>query len=199
MKQVLEHERPPADPPARVGESPTRAGLWMALGGLSLIAILGLTAIYAGWFSSDEATAPSPTPAIADGTWFAMTSVGTDESGAVTLGVDLAEILSGEPARLAAIEDGVIAEGEELPNDVYIRNPTVRYELINFAEGVEVTVVSAVEPGTTLAISPEKLEALYAGRQVDETIYGIAKGTPIAMNVTIADGLVSEAQAVYLP
>ena len=199
MNQVLEHERPPADPPAPIGAPPTRAGLWMALGGLALIGILGLTAMYAGWFSSDEPTAPSPTPVIADGVWFAMTSVGTDESGAVTLGVDLAEMLSGEPARLAAIEDGVIAEGEDLPNDVYIRNPTVRYELMNFAEGAEVTVVSAVEPGTYLAISPEKLEALFAGRQVDETIYGIAKGTPIAMDVTITNGLVSEVQAVYLP
>ena len=199
MDQLLEHERSPVDPPAPIADSPTRPKYWMALGGLVLIAVIGLTAVYGGWFSSDEATPPTPAPAIADGTWFAMTSVGTDESGAVTLGVDLAEMLSGEPARRAAIEDGVINEGEDLPNDVYIRNPNVRYELMSFAEGAEVTVISAVEPGTYVPISPEKLEALYAGRQVDDAVYGIATGTPIAMEVTITDGLVTEARAVYLP
>lgn len=200
MNQLLEKERPAsAGTPASPIVKPRRAWWRLALAGFVVFGAAGLIAAYAGWFSSDDEPSPTPSPAIANGEWFALVTVGTDETGAVTLGIDLAEMLGGEEARLAAIEDGVISEGEDLPNDFYIRNPGIVYELMHLADGAEITVVSAVAPGTNMLISPEKLEAVYAGRQFDQAIYGIVPGIPIAMDVTVSDGLVTKAEAVYLP
>jgi hypothetical protein len=42
--------------------------------------------------------------------------------GPVTIAFDEAEWLSGDEAQRAAEEDGVVAPGEALPNDYYIRN-----------------------------------------------------------------------------
>ena len=43
---------------------------------------------------------PEPVPALPDGEMFAMVTIGSDETGATTLGVDVAEMLSGEEARV---------------------------------------------------------------------------------------------------
>lgn len=42
--------------------------------------------------------------------------------------VDYVELLTGEEAKAAAVEDGAISPGEELPNEYYIRNRTTREE-----------------------------------------------------------------------
>jgi hypothetical protein len=42
--------------------------------------------------------------------------------------VDFLEMLTGEEAKAAAVEDGVISPGEDLPNDYYIRNLTTPEE-----------------------------------------------------------------------
>ena len=203
MSQITDRpSAPEAEQPQPTGSGARRSP---ALGGIALgvgvLVILGVIAWYTGMFSGseEEPQPPEVVAPIADGTHFAMVTVGTDETGQVTLGVDLAEMLGGEEARQAAIEDGVIGEGEDLPNDFYIRNPENVYELLHFGDSVDVTVISAVDPGATLQISPEELLAIYSGEKVDDNIYGIVAGQPIAMNLTVFNGEVVQAEAVYLP
>lgn len=203
MSQVTDRQSAPETDPPGDDRAPRRAlkgieGIALGVGVLLVFALVGW---YTGIFSTDEGEPKPPevVAPIADGEWFAMVTAGTDEAGAVTLGIDLAEMLGGEEARQAAVEDGVIEEGEDLPNDFYIRNPEVVYELMQFSDAASIDVISAVDPGATLSISPGELLAIYSGEKVDDSIYGIVAGQPIAMDLTIRDGAVVEAAAVYLP
>lgn len=203
MSQVTErHSAPETDPPRpETGSRRSSTAMLSIAVALGALVILGLLGWYTGVFSGDEGDPQPPDviAPIADGTHFAMVTVGTDETGEITLGVDLAEMLGGEQARQAAIEDGVIEEGEDLPNDFYIRNPETTYELVQFSDAPTVMVISAVDPGATMSITPDDLLAVYSGDKVDDSIYGIIAGQPIAMDLTISDGVVSAAEAVYLP
>lgn len=204
MSQATQrHSAPQTDPPhpELPSDRPSTAVPGILVG-VGVLVVLGLTAWYTGIFAGEDGGAPEPPEVlapIADGEWFALVTVGTDETGQVTLGIDQSEMLSGEEARQAAVEDGLISEGEDLPNDFYIRNPEIVYELMHFSENPEVRVVSAVDPGTTLSVTPEHLLAVYSGETIDDAIYGVVAGQPIAMNLTIADGAVARADAVYLP
>lgn len=152
--------------------------------------------------STTTTTADSPTTVvqpIADGTWFAFVTVGEDETGEVTLGVDLAEMLSGEQAREAAIEDGVISEGEDLPNDFYIDNDDQVLELIHIADDAQFLLISGDDTSDRVALDSDLLAQVWEGTYDGGPIYGVSPSTPIAMDVTITDGLVSGAEAVYLP
>ena len=136
---------------------------------------------------------------IADGTWFAFVTVGEDETGEITLGVDLAEMLSGEEARAAAVEDALIAEGEDLPNDFYIDNDEQVLELIHVAEGAQFALISGSDISERVLVDAPVLAEIYEGAYSGEPLYGVPAGAPIAMDVTIDDGQVSGAEAVYLP
>jgi hypothetical protein len=136
---------------------------------------------------------------VADGTWFAFVTVGEDETGEMTLGIDLAEMLSGEEARVAAVEDGVIAEGEDLPNDLYIDNDEEVLELLHVSEGAQFDLTSGLDSSEKIHIDASILAMVYEGTYTGDPLYGVSAGTPIAMDVTISDGLVSDGQAVYLP
>lgn len=70
---------------------------------------------------------------------------------------------------------------------------------MRFSDSAQVKVVSSADPGSTLGITPGDLLEVYSGQKVDDAIYGIVAGQPIAMNLTIADGMVTRADAVYLP
>jgi len=137
--------------------------------------------------------------AIADGTWFAFVTVGEDETGEMTLGVDLAEMLSGEEARAAAVDDGVIAEGEDLPNDFYIDNDEQVSELLHVAEGAGFELISGADTSQKVQVDAPILAEAYEGTYTGEPLYGVVPGAPIAMDITIAEGLVSHGEAVYLP
>ncbi len=178
------------------------ASVKLALGAVvALGAALGLAAALSVFpFESDDGgQPPPPTASIDDGKWFAMVTVGEDETGAMTLGVDLAEMLTGEEARQAAIADGVIGEDEDLPNDFYIDNPDRVYELIRMGENSEIEVISGDDVNQTLSLDPSEFAALYQGTYVGSPVYGVVPNEPMAMNVTIQDGLAVSASAVYLP
>lgn len=116
------------------------------IGAAGVLALaLGLAAVLRVFPFEDEAEAGAPEdmPALEDGEWFAWVIVGEDETSAPTLGVDLADMLTGEEAKKAAIEDGVIGEGEDLPNDFYIDNPEIAYELLHLADGVQIRMLAA--------------------------------------------------------
>ncbi len=164
--------------------------------GLTLIVMMFLVAACG---ATAEPTEPEPEPALPDGTVFAMVTVGSDESGETTLGVDVAEMLSGEEARDAAVADGVIEEGEDLPNDFYIDNDETEYELLHLSDDAEIRVISGTDTGQMISIGEEQLIELWEGDYAGEPIYGIVASVPMAMNVTVADGVITEAEAVYLP
>jgi hypothetical protein len=181
----------------------------------SVLAVIALSTMIAGCSAretQDTTTTSTPitttttavTPstvvqAIADGEWFAFVTVDTDDSGEPTLGIDVAEVLTGEEARQAAIDAGVIGEGEDLPNDFFISNPEPTRELLHLAPDADITVISATDPGMTIDVEVEDLQALYEGTYPLDDVYGIVPGEPIAMEVTIVDGMVTAAHAFYLP
>ena len=132
-------------------------------------------------------------------TWFAFVTVGKDEAGEMTLGIDLAEMLTGEEAKTAAIEDGVIAEGEDLPNDFYIDNDEQVLELLNVRDEAQVALISGSDTSEKVLVDAAILAEVYEGTHSGEPLYGVSSGTPIAMEVTITDGLASGGEAVYLP
>lgn len=142
---------------------------------------------------------PHPENALPDGKMFAFVSVGTDDSGVTTVGVDPAEMLTGEAARRKAVEDGVIAEGEDLPNDFYIANDNVTKQLVQLADGALITVISGDDTTKRLEIDLATLETLWDGSYTGQAVYGIVPATPIAMDLTVVDGIVTEAGEVYLP
>lgn len=62
-----------------------------------------------------------------------------EEGGKRYLSIDYAEMLSGEAALKAAIEDGYIQPGETLDNDYYIRNQNSMRREFTIAAGVSIT------------------------------------------------------------
>jgi|WetSurMetagenome_2_1015567.scaffolds.fasta_scaffold27347_4 hypothetical protein len=60
------------------------------------------------------------------------------KDGVRYLSIDYAEMLSGEEAKQAAIEDGLIKPGEDLDNDYYIRNQNPKKREFTVAAGVTI-------------------------------------------------------------
>ena len=83
--------------------------------------------------------------------------------------------LSGQTANRAAIEDGVIARGETVPNDYYIRNESRRqlsYTVLPSA-GVTIVTNSAVGGLRATRITVSELAAIVAGRNPNRRrLYG---------------------------
>lgn len=169
----------------------TRRAIW-------LLAVL-LAACTVSVTPEGQPEEPEPTPALPDGEMFAFVTVGADETGGTTFGLDLAEMLTGEEARLKAIDDGVITEDDVLPNDFYIANDEETVQLIQFADDATITVVSANDTSQRISIDEDQLAQLWNGEYSGEPVYGVVPGTPIAMDVTVENGLVAQLGAVYLP
>lgn len=175
--------------------------------GVSVVAVgLGVLALFvpvrgATDSGDDGLTVVTEAPGvpIEDGEWFALVTVGEDETGQLTLGVDLAEMLSGQAAHDAAVEAGVIDSADELPSDFFIDNPQSALELMHFEDEATITVLSGEDPGTGIVIDDESLMALYEGTYVGPAVYGIVAHQPIAMDLTVRNGRVASASAVYLP
>lgn len=135
----------------------------------------------------------SPAHDLADGVTFAWVR-GLTGDGFL---IDPAEMLSGEEARLAAVEDGFIGEGEDLPNDFYIRDaddhtsvvaaaPDAEYALMLFDDGTP----------TETTVSYDEFVAALEGANPD--VYGVVEGVIPAM-VTIDGGTVTSIIQTYLP
>ena len=178
------------------------------IAGLVVVGMVGLVAL-AGLFIP-VVQSPSPTvgpivteePAesetLADGAWFAFISV-DGEYGPTMLTVDVAEMLTGEPAREAAVKAGVIGEDEELPNDFFIANPDSEVVRVKVAEDAVISVLSGESPDTPMIIDGVTLESIYNGSYNGPAVYGIAPDQPFAVNLTIVDGVATAVEAVYLP
>ena len=112
--------------------------------------------------------------------------------------VDPARVLSGEEARDQAVADGVIPAGEDLPNDIYIHNPTEDRLPVRVADDV---VWKVIVPGADGLVSTETdretIALILAGGDPGD-IYGL---TPEFMpfDLLVIDGEVVEVSERYLP
>ena len=80
-------------------------------------------------------------PQLADGKYFgAFYAVGATQDPPRLL-IDLEQFFRGDAANQAAQEDGVLPPGESIPNDVYIRNVSPRWRMVE------------VDPGTKVALT----------------------------------------------
>lgn len=122
-----------------------------------------------------------------------------------TLAVDTAEFLTGEEANEAAVEDGVIAEGEEMPNDFYIRNQDPKLENLTLGDpGVIVLQACFPSPGpcvTRQAVGIDQWSELLDNPDTATELlgwhwYGSAL---LPYWFTIQDGFVVQIQEQYLP
>ena len=74
-----------------------------------------------------------------------------EHGGVRYLSIDYAEMLSGEEARLAAIEAGVIQPDEDLPNDYFIRNVNPMLREFTVSPAVAITTSTRWEPNDGMA------------------------------------------------
>jgi hypothetical protein len=83
-------------------------------------------------------TPPATTRAPSNEQFGYIRSVSTAGPSA-TLAFDEAEFLTGDEAQRAAEEDGVVAPGERVPNDYYIRNPVKSTQTLPIATNAKIT------------------------------------------------------------
>jgi hypothetical protein len=141
---------------------------------------------------------PPPATDLPDGRWFGFATVNGD-NGLTMVTIDLAEILTGEEARRAAVEAGVIEEGEDLPNDFFIHDPDDEIEILTLADAPVIKVLSATTPERFLSIDAATLESLFNGSYTGEPVYGITPDLAAPMNITVEDGFITIIESVYLP
>jgi hypothetical protein len=145
-----------------------------------------------------ETSSPDPdqTHALPDGEAFYIVE-GVVANGFI---VDQAEFLTGEEANQAAVDDGVIQPGEDLPNDFYIRNDDESTDLVATAPDATFSMLTLDADG---AINPsamdyEDLVALMQGGYTGPDVYGVVDGT-FPADVVIENGVIVQLGQVYLP
>lgn len=123
----------------------------------------------------ENSKVPSGDGPLASGEYFGYLKSIDLTTGDVTF--DIAQWLSGDAANKAAVEDGVIEEGDGVPNDYYVRNNSKRLRSIVMREDTVITVARcAAECGqftgsiAGLAASlkdtkPYNLDAPYRGQR----------------------------------
>ena len=113
--------------------------------------------------------------------------------------VDPAHVLSGDAAREQAVADGVIAEGEDLPNDIYIWNPTEDRIRVQMADEVKWTVIAPGGDGALAAraSSQDEVAAILAGGDPGD-VYGVMPGFA-PFDLLVIGGEVVEVNERYLP
>lgn len=131
-----------------------------------------------------------------DGDMFAyLTAVDGD-----SIIVDPAAMLTGDAAREAAEEDGVIRPGQDLPNDFYIQNHEPGPLSIGVAPGVGVTVLTYDSSGgiTETEIGLAQLATAFTGEYTGVAIYGLEAGA-FPVTLSIEDNQVTAITQIYLP
>lgn len=155
-----------------------------------------------GWWAGTSEPRPAPAAppvspaALPDGEMFAyVTAVGGN-----SLTIDPALLLTGDAAREAAERDGVIAPGQELPDDFYIVNGEPGPLEIGVAPGARLTVLTYDSGGdiTEAEIALVTLANSLTGEYAGVTIYGLDAGR-FPVTLSVADGVATGMTQVYLP
>lgn len=113
----------------------------------ALLLSLALVAAGCGGGGADKAapeptqtsTQPAPTPGPSPAEQFGYIRSVSTAGPAATLAFDEAEFLTGDAAQKAAEEDGVVAPGETVPNDYYIRNRDQTTQTLRIANDAKIT------------------------------------------------------------
>lgn len=106
------------------------------------------------------------------------------DSHATAASFDLAQLFTGDAADEAAAQDGAIAPGGQIENDVYIRNVSSRLRRALFRDDAAITVVDCSAGCTNVPGDRATLQN---------------RPTPTPVWLTVAGGVVVEAEEVYLP
>lgn len=201
-------EEPERGPKTDVSDMMTSMNLAARLGvavGIALLGAVGLLGAISLGPDGDQGDPATPTvtpttaaPALADGEWFGFVSVAGAGEGLI-VSFDDAQMLTGEAARQAAVDAGIIEPGEDLPNDFFIANHDETSVELAVSDGAELFVISGVDPGVELVTDIDGFESLFSGSYDGPPVYGIVPGIPIAMQIGVSGGELIEAHAVYLP
>jgi hypothetical protein len=106
------------------------------------------------------------------------------DSHATAASFDLAQLFTGDAADEAAAQDGVIAPGEQIENDVYIRNVSTRLRRALFRDDATITVVRCDAGCSSVPADRATLQN---------------RPTPVPVLLTVTGGVVVAAEEVYLP
>lgn len=173
--------------------------VFVTLTALALLAALTpVTRVTKGQRPATPVTIPIASQTLSDGSWFGWVRVDEAATG-VELVIDPAAMLTGAEAHTAAVAAGVIAPHEDLPNDFFIDNPDDQVFTNLVTTDATVIVRSSVDPAEQIYLTPNDLHQLFSGTYEGHLIYGIIPGQSIPMTVTIAGGMVTAANQVYLP
>ena len=156
--------------------------------GSSTTAAVGVTTTAGG---SDAASAD----AVPDGTSFGY--VTAINIGGSTVTIDIAELLTGDAAVTAAIEDGALEPGEtSIDNDYYVRNKNPKLRTVTVGPTAPVNVLSSPGSPDLESGSLQKLaEALTAVPAGDP-----AEGGPrLPVQIVARGGLISRIDEVFFP
>lgn len=116
----------------------------------------------------------------------------------VTIRFDEAEFLTGEEANRAAVEDGVIAPGEPVPNDYYVRNPDEQARVLELGPDATVTAVRC--PTSCTQGTPGDLDDFLASfEESSPSLAADYRGASSQYWLTIEDGVVVAIDEQYIP
>jgi hypothetical protein len=143
--------------------------------------------------STQRAPPPAPAPAEHFGYIRSVSTAGP----AATLAFDEARFLAGPDAQKAAEEDGLVAPGEPVPNDYYIRNPDRTTRTLRIANDAMITAKRCrpCRNGQPGELGPF-LASFTKGRQTFADPY---RGKHSLYWLTIEDGEVVAIDEQYVP
>jgi hypothetical protein len=171
----------------------------------ALLLSLALVAAGCGGGGADKAapeptqtsTQPAPTPGPSPAEHFGYIRSVSTAGPAATLAFDEAEFLTGDAAQKAAEEDGVVAPGETVPNDYYIRNRDQTTQTLRIANDAKITAKRCplCRHGRDGQLDPF-LASFMKGRQTFADPY---RGKYSLYWLTIKDGEVAAIDEQYVP
>jgi hypothetical protein len=162
-------------------------------GGLLLVVVSAVSAVLV---AAGCGTNGSP---VADGRHFGYLKSVDASSTPSTVELDVAAFLSGEEANAAAAEDGVIAEGEFVPNDYYIRNEDKSVVTLDVAPDVRVTHIQCPDSCTDGISGDLDTFAASFGDTGEKTLLDEYRGAQSQYWITVRDGGVVAIDEQYLP
>ena len=170
-----------------------------------LLLSLALVAAGCGGGGADKAapeptqtsTQPAPTPGPSPAEQFGYIRSVSTAGPAATLAFDEAQFLTGDAAQKAAEEDGVVAPGETVPNDYYIRNRDQTTQTLRIANDARITAKRCplCRHGRDGQLEPF-LASFMKGRQTFADPY---RGKYSLYWLTIKDGEVAAIDEQYVP
>jgi hypothetical protein len=123
----------------------------------------------------------------------------SEVEGAV-VSADYVQWFTGEAANLAAREDGVIGEDEDVPDDYYIRNDNPQIRRLTMAPAAPVVLQACFDPGpclTTVGVTIDQWTGMLGGEEPEGwTWYG---GGTLPYWLTLRDGEIVQVIEQYLP